>query len=562
MTLSEVEWVKAPEHVEGLSNGPPHRSGLRRRQHTAFQILTAPALSSPHVCHHPFGCGINCAKNMRADFRENQPLSSPSGFSETVPLPLHPLEQVLLAVVTAHLIFLPWALGTMHVWSQAVSCGLSVLSLGLALSIRRYSGKYVSGPSFRLRLLPKLLYFPIFWIGLMFLLYILIQALNPAWRYTETDRGWWLQGVSHIAWLPTGIRTPFEQFGPWRSLMIYSSAWMSACAIWTGFTRRKSLRILLVLLVINAFLLALFGLAERALHADRIFWSWIPPADYFVSSFIYRNHAGAYFNLALAICCALGFWYYRRQVRRQEPSSPAVILGFFAAVIAAIVLYSYSRGATLLMIGFLATVVGMIAGTAFSSAESNRSLFTIVFAGMVFVAIVGLSLFSLKTDQLTERMRTLSQEVDVRSDQFRLAVDQATWEMAQDHLAMGWGAGSYSYCFPGYQARHPEIRFARDRHKRLLFEHAHDDYLELLAECGCVGCALLMAGILFYLSRLVRLRVWRNPLVSVLFLGCLVTMVHATFDFPFFNPAILITWCCLWPVMLRWLEIENQRGPA
>jgi hypothetical protein len=36
-------------------------------------------------------------------------------------------------------------------------------------------------------------------------------------------------------------------------------------------------------------------------------------------------------------------------------------------------------------------------------------------------------------------------------------------------------------------------------------------------------------------------------------------MLHATIDFPFFNPAVLITWCCLWPLMIRWLEIEEQR---
>jgi O-antigen ligase len=482
------------------------------------------------------------------------------GSSEAVDLPLHPWEQALLAVMAAHLVFLPWALGTMHVWSQGVSCGLSILSLGVALCVRRYSGKYASRQPFRLRTLPILLRFPIFWLGLMFLFYILVQALNPAWIYAATDRGWWLQGVSHIAWLPTGLRTPFAQASPWRSLMIYSSAWMSTCAIWTGFTRRKSLRILLVLLTINAFLLALFGLAERALHADRIFWFWKPPASYFVSSFVYRNHAGAYFDLTLAICCAVGFWYYRLQIRRQEPSSPAVMFGLFAAIIAAIVLYSYSRGATILMLGLLAIVAGMIGRLSFLSRDSSRSLLTIIFVGLVFVTIVGLSLIGLKTDEIGERMRTLGRQIDPHSENFRLVVYQATWEMAEDRLVLGWGAGSYYYCFPGYQARHPEICFARDSHKRLLFEHTHDDYLELLAEYGVVGCSLLVAGLAYCLFRLLRLRVWRHPSASILFLGCLVTMIHATFDFPFFNPAVLITWCCLWPVMLRWLEIEIERG--
>ena len=216
----------------------------------------------------------------------------------------------------------------------------------------------------------------------------------------------------------------------------------------------------------------------------------------------------------------------------------------------------------MLMIGFLAVVAGKIGRITFSSPASNRSLLTIVFGGLVFVSIVGLSLFGLKTDQMAERMRGLEQEVTAGFEIGRLVVDRATWEMVRDNPVLGWGAGSFSFCFPGYQVRHPEICVARDSHKRTFYEHAHNDYLELLAEYGVVGCSLLLTGLVFYVSRLIHLRVWRNPLASALLLGCLVTMIHAAFDFPLFNPAVLVTWCCLWPVMLRWLEIETQRAPA
>src|SRR5258708_7429071 len=55
-------------------------------------------------------------------------------------LPLHPLEKAVLWVVALHLCFLPWALGTMHVWSQVTSLGLSAVGLALALIPRNYSG--------------------------------------------------------------------------------------------------------------------------------------------------------------------------------------------------------------------------------------------------------------------------------------------------------------------------------------------------------------------------------------------------------------------------------------
>ena len=474
--------------------------------------------------------------------------------------PLHRLEKALLIVVAAHLVFLPWALGTMHVWSQSISFGFSVLSLGLALRTRTYSQKFTGGEPFRLHMGPKLLRFPIFWLGLVFLLYIVVQALNPAWEYVTDGRFWWLQRVPSINWLPTGMRTPFEQASPWRSLMIYSSAWMTVCAVWVGFTRRKSLRLVLATLSGNAFLLALLGLAERASNATRILWFWQPPAGYFVSTFIYRNHAGAYLNLLLAVTCALAFWHRRQQQRHMERSSPAVVFAVIAAVLTLIVLYSYSRGAILLAAGFLALLAAIVAIRLLLHRGGHGSRLVPSAFGLLFLAFVALGVFTLKTGVFAERFESLSTDLVDTPRNLRFVTYEATWEMARDRLLTGWGAGSFRFYFPTYQIHHPEILIGPGSHKRMLWEHAHDDYLELLAEVGVIGGTLLIAGGLLGLARLIRLRCWRNPPMAVLLGGCLVTMMHAAFDFPFSNPAILITWCALWPLMIRWLEIENARS--
>jgi O-antigen ligase len=487
-----------------------------------------------------------------------KPESSFPGADRKQPPPIHPLEKALLVVVAVHLVFLPWALGAMHVWSQCVSFVLSIVGLGLAIRTRDYSGEYSDEAPYQLHLLRKLLRFPIFWLGILFLAYIVIQALNPAWEYATDGQFWWIQGIPCIEWLPKGMRTPFDQASPWRSLMIYSSAWMSVCAVWTGFTRRKTLRNLLIVLAVNAFVLALLGLVQRADGASKIFWSWTPPAAYFVSSFIYRNHAGAYFDLLLAVTCALAFWFYRRQTRRQESSSPAMVFAFFAIVVAGIVLYSYSRGGTLLMLGFLAVVSAIFVRTLYSQSGSGRSPLLAVTLVAACMGFAGLGLLSLKTDQISDRMQELGQDIQEGEHYQRWMMAQATWEMAQDQLVTGRGAGSFRYYFPIIQAHYPELYNYAGTPKHCFWEHAHDDYLELLNELGIVGCALLAAGFLYYIVRLAMLRVWQNPPIAILLLGCLVTMVHATIDFPFFNPAILITWCCLWPVTIQWLEIERQ----
>jgi hypothetical protein len=112
----------------------------------------------------------------------------------------HPLELALLVLVGAHLSFLPWALGTMHVWSQLVSVTLSLAGFILALIPRTHTEDYSpDGRAYRYLPARRLTAFPGFWLGLIVLLYVLIQALNPAWQYIREGDMWWMQRVKPVA---------------------------------------------------------------------------------------------------------------------------------------------------------------------------------------------------------------------------------------------------------------------------------------------------------------------------------------------------------------------------
>ena len=43
-------------------------------------------------------------------------------------------------------------------------------------------------------------------------------------------------------------------------------------------------------------------------------------------------------------------------------------------------------------------------------------------------------------------------------------------------------------------------------------------------------------------------------------MGLLALLAYSWFDFPFQCPAILITWCAMWPVVTLWTQFEEQRG--
>src|SRR5882757_308586 len=213
-------------------------------------------------------------------------------------LSLHPLEKAVLWAVALHLCFLPWALGTMHVWSQVTSLALSAVGMMLALIPRNYPSGLSGGPAMRLTMWPRLLHFPIFWIGLALLAYIALQASNPSWVWERSTTQWWLRRVDDTSWLPTSVDTPFERFDIWRQFIIYVSAWLTVCTVWTGFTRRRSLQMLLVVLIINAGLLGLEGFIQPIVTPYRVLGilPWPPETTPF-ASFIYKNHAGAYFAL-------------------------------------------------------------------------------------------------------------------------------------------------------------------------------------------------------------------------------------------------------------------------
>lgn len=116
--------------------------------HSSHSLLPA---SGKFILGSRFRVSTLCSCSMSDSPPLSGRTSQPSGFgskhlehfrSDRRRLPLHPREKALLALVALHLCFLPWALGTMHVWSQLTSLGLGAAGMVLALIPRTYSGDY------------------------------------------------------------------------------------------------------------------------------------------------------------------------------------------------------------------------------------------------------------------------------------------------------------------------------------------------------------------------------------------------------------------------------------
>jgi O-antigen ligase len=476
--------------------------------------------------------------------------------ARTRKLTIHPTEQLLLWVTSVHLVFLPWALGAQRPWGQWTSLALGLIGFAISLIPRDYTEEHTGANSFRLIMWPRLLKFPLFWLGLAMMGYVIIQATNPAWVYTTDGKVWWMTKVPFNEWLPSGVRAPFATWGPWRMLLIYAATWLTVCSIWVGFTRRRSVQTVLVVLAANGLLLAALGTAQKLISPNgKIFWLVDVPGATTFASFIYKNHGGNYLNLTLAVACGLAAWFYLRGLRRLEKSNPSGVFAFMATCIAIAILISFARGATVAMLVFVCGCVAVFSLHQLLSKDTNRKPVVAIMLLLVFGYFAKLGLEALNSKEAWSRLREGLENTEVSLEDRRLAKD-ATLDMAKDYWKRGAGVGSFRYIFPLYQQKHPTIFGTGGG--RLFWEHAHNDVVEIIAEQGIAGLLILIGACGYLGFGLLRARFWRNPLSGCIVFGVLLTIFQAWWDFPFHCVAVFSLWWIVLLLATMWARFEDQ----
>ena len=409
----------------------------------------------------------------------------------------------------------------------------------------------------------RLISWPPFWFSFIFLLYLLIGALNPAAEVVRDERGWWVEAVQAplATWLPTSVRSDYQPMNAWRVLASFIAAFALLWGLWAGITRRKPVLLVLWCLLLSGTGMGLVAILQHLTEAKAVLWTFPSSNKHFWGSFFYRNQAAAYLNLILVVAGVLFFYHAKRARDFAKSGGPHFLCFVFFALTVASIGLALSRGGILL--GGILTVSFLVSLVFFGlqSIFHPRNFWL----SLIPVGILGLGTFLafsyIDFDAIEERFGDIGGTIDTADQDVRAISTQATWAMAQDRIVLGWGGGSFRYIFPMYQRNYPEIYhyyYREDRGwiGRKIFHYAHNDIVQFIAEYGFIGSGLVLLTLVWIIFP-----AFHNFSFSAFFIlvGFATSMSHAFLDFIFNSPAYWMSFLGLLAASSKLLQLEAAR---
>ena len=477
---------------------------------------------------------------------------SSTGSTHRARTALAPLEWAVLAHVGIFLLWLTWGFGGGAEWMRPSFAWWGSLGGLITVAALRDRETQRNGARRTLRwLLP--------FLGFNALVFV--ACANPSFQAIVYEGETLLLNRGGSPFLPSSARPQLAL----RALWLFDAIFISCFNIALVIRQRRALRALLILVAVNALVLAIFGTAQKLAGAPGIFFGAVPTRQpYFFASFIYHNHWGAFMLLCLGACLGLAWHYARRFRGRNLLHSPAVGVAVGIFLLAATVPLSGSRSCSLFLLVLLG---GALAHGAIrvmhQRRRHNESIVPPLLAlGLVAVLAAG-GIWLIAQDTIRTRTELTRRQVAAMvaqggvGDRLRLYGD--TWRMAQAKPWFGWGMASYPHVFTLYDTQAPRS----DRLKGF-YRDAHNDWLQSLAEHGFVGSALLALCAVLPVSCL-RRRHFKSPVVAYLVSGCAILLAYAWLEFPFGNIAVVLLWwlCCFTAIQYARLQdndIPVRRG--
>jgi len=351
-------------------------------------------------------------------------------------------ERGILTLVLAVLVFAPLAFGAVYAWAFLVVQAL-VIGVLVVWAVRLWAGHK-----------PKLLWPPLAWALAAFVAYAVA-------RYFTSD-------IEYVARLEL-IR-----------ILLYAFLFL---AVVSNLYSQDASETITYTLTIVAALAASYAVAQFLRHSNQV-WNLTSPYPGRASgTYINPNHFAGFLELVLPLPLAFLLAGRVSVVTR-------IVLAYAALTIAAGLAVTFSRG------GWVAAAAGIFLLLGFLLAHQNHRVRALL---LLLALLAGGGLFTAHyLSQSVGYMRRVAKPdasgPAVLDTESRLQMWAGGWRMWQDHLWCGVGPGQFDYRFREYR---PEVIQARP-------DHAHNDYLELLADWGVVGAVLVFGGVGIFIFGLVK----------------------------------------------------------
>jgi len=311
--------------------------------------------------------------------------------------------------------------------------------------------------------------------------------------------------LSHsISIYPFATETAFSRLLAY--LMVFSIAVF-------GIQNRERLYRMLKVLAVFGFIVAVFGIIQHTAGNGKIYWfRELTHGGSPFGPFVNRNHFAGFIGMIIPL--SLGVGLMTRSLEKK------VMYTFFSITMTIALFFSLSRGG---IVSFFSGIMVFIF-VVFGKTYSVRRLVPV----FLFILILASYILYLGITPIIDRFL----QTDVSNEQ-RLLAWQGLLSALKDYPIFGSGLGTFQYIFKIYK---PDGLY-------LYWDHAHNDYLELLLEVGIVGIIIIAIFFFFELKALFKTP-WedKETYLRAAFLSSITTIaVHSVVDFNLQIPSNAIT---------------------
>lgn len=322
---------------------------------------------------------------------------------------------------------------------------------------------------------------------------------------------------------------------------------LSYAAIFTviihHYKTKKQLLSVIHTIIIMGCLIAVFAVAQKATWNGMLFWFYpvgeelYSDATYIWGPYINHNHFAGYMEMAIPV--GLGLLLYKalnlRKISGRSRISltrrlvwlfdskdiiPVVLLSIAVAVMSAVLFMSLSRGG---IIGFVSSMIffWVMIRTRRSLRKMARPVAVV---GIIIIIVIGLAAGS----RVEERFGELGKDSKIK----RTYIWSDSSRIVKDFPFLGTGLGTFQNIYPVYQTRNPIF----------LFEHAENDYIEILTDTGFTGFMLILGLAFTWFYSVITAWYTRHKnfpkcIVAGGLSSCVAIAVHSFIDFNMRIPA-------------------------